>query len=91
MRIAWTPIVLLVTWSSVGRAAIPAIAVLPFKDLSGAKGAVGEAIRETVTADLKELPGLRVIERSAIDKVMEQQRDLVEIVAELKQVLCVKG
>jgi tRNA-splicing ligase RtcB len=26
-----------------------------------------------------------------IDKVMEQQRDLVEIVAELKQVLCVKG
>jgi tRNA-splicing ligase RtcB len=26
-----------------------------------------------------------------IDKVMEQQRDLVEVVAELKQVLCVKG
>ena len=26
-----------------------------------------------------------------IDQVMEQQRDLVEIVAELKQVLCVKG
>ena len=26
-----------------------------------------------------------------IDRVMEQQRDLVEIVAELKQVLCVKG
>jgi tRNA-splicing ligase RtcB len=27
----------------------------------------------------------------SIDKVMEQQRDLVEVVAELKQVLCVKG
>ena len=26
-----------------------------------------------------------------IDKVMEQQRDLIEVVAELKQVLCVKG
>ena len=26
-----------------------------------------------------------------IDRVMEQQDDLVEIVAELKQVLCVKG
>lgn len=27
----------------------------------------------------------------SIDRVMEQQRDLVEVVAELKQVLCVKG
>src|SRR6185436_3518522 len=26
-----------------------------------------------------------------IDRVMEQQRDLVEVVAELKQVVCVKG
>ena len=26
-----------------------------------------------------------------IDRVMEQQQDLVEIVAELKQVVCVKG
>jgi hypothetical protein len=26
-----------------------------------------------------------------IDRVMEQQSDLVEIVAELKQVVCVKG
>jgi tRNA-splicing ligase RtcB len=26
-----------------------------------------------------------------IEKVMEQQRDLVEVVAELKQILCVKG
>jgi tRNA-splicing ligase RtcB len=26
-----------------------------------------------------------------IDRVMEQQGDLVEIVAELKQVVCVKG
>jgi tRNA-splicing ligase RtcB len=26
-----------------------------------------------------------------IDRVMEQQADLVEVVAELKQVVCVKG
>jgi tRNA-splicing ligase RtcB len=26
-----------------------------------------------------------------IDRVMEQQHDLVEIVAELRQVICVKG
>jgi tRNA-splicing ligase RtcB len=26
-----------------------------------------------------------------IDRVMEQQQDLVEIVAELRQVICVKG
>jgi tRNA-splicing ligase RtcB len=36
---------------------------------------------------LDEIPGAY----KDIDKVMENQRDLVEIVAELKQVLCVKG
>ena len=36
---------------------------------------------------LDEIPGAY----KDIAKVMEQQRDLVEIVAELRQVLCVKG
>ena len=36
---------------------------------------------------LDEIPGAY----KPIEKVMEQQKDLVEIVAELKQVLCVKG
>ena len=55
----------------------PTVAVMPFKDLSGqdAKraGSIGEAIRETVTSDLKEVPGLRVIERGNIDKVLAEQ------------------
>lgn len=49
------------------------IAVMPFKNLSQAKGAVGEAIRETVTTDLKAVPGIKVIERSFIDKVIAEQ------------------
>ena len=36
---------------------------------------------------LDEIPGAY----KDIEQVMEQQRDLVEVVAELKQVLCVKG
>jgi TolB-like protein/tetratricopeptide (TPR) repeat protein len=55
------------------RASMQAVAVMPFKDLSGSKGSVGEAIRETVTTDLKEVPGLRVIERSNIDKILSEQ------------------
>jgi TolB-like protein len=46
---------------------------MPFKDLSGGKGHVGEAIRETVTSDLKDVTGLRVIERGAIDQVVAEQ------------------
>ncbi len=52
----------------------PAVAVMPFRDLSGKSGAVGEAIRETVTSDLKEVPGLRVIERASIDQVIHEQK-----------------
>jgi TolB-like protein len=52
---------------------IPTVAVMPFKDLSGGKGQVGEAIRETVTSDLKELGGLKVVERGNIDKVIAEQ------------------
>jgi TolB-like protein len=52
---------------------VTTIAVMPFKDLSGGKGQVGEAIRETVTADLKDLGGLKVVERGNIDKVIAEQ------------------
>ena len=36
---------------------------------------------------LDEIPGAY----KPIEQVMEHQKDLVEVVAELKQVLCVKG
>src|SRR4051812_5318062 len=55
------------------RGASPSVAVMPFKDLSGSPGALGEAIRETVTTDLKAVPGLRVIERANIDRVIAEQ------------------
>lgn len=48
------------------------VAVMPFKDLSGGKGQVGEALRETVTSDLKDA-GLKVVERGQIDKVITEQ------------------
>lgn len=50
------------------------VAVLPFRDLAGAKGSVGEAIRETVTSDLKDVPGLQVLERGFIDKIIAEQK-----------------
>jgi TolB-like protein len=49
------------------------IAVMPFRDLSAARAPVGEALRETVTADLKEVPGVRVVERAAIERVIGEQ------------------
>jgi TolB-like protein len=51
---------------------VTTVAVMPFKDLSGGKGQVGEAIRETVTSDLKDV-GLKVVERGNIDKVIAEQ------------------
>src|SRR5947199_10271609 len=59
--------------ASLARAANPTVAVMPFKDLSGGKGNVGEAIRETVTSDLKDVSGLRVIERGRIDQILSEQ------------------
>ncbi len=59
--------------ATVARAASPTVAVMPFKDLSGSKSSIGEAIRETVTTDLKDVAGMRVIERSNIDKVLAEQ------------------
>lgn len=52
---------------------VPVVAVMPFRDLSGGKGLVGEAIRETVTADLKDTAGLKVVERGNIDKIIAEQ------------------
>jgi TolB-like protein len=61
-------------WASIAHAAVaPTVAVMPFKDLSGGKGNVGEAIRETVTSDLKSVSGMRVIERGRIDQILAEQ------------------
>jgi TolB-like protein len=46
---------------------------MPFKDLSGGGSPVGEAIRETVSVDLRDVPDIRVVERGAIDKVLAEQ------------------
>ena len=66
--------IVILSWlGGIAAAANPAVAVMPFKDLSGSKSSVGEAIRETVTTDLKDVAGLRVIERSNIDKILTEQ------------------
>jgi len=70
MRLA--PLALLLCASSAA-AAVPTVAVLPFRDLSGGKASVGEAIRETVTSDLKTLGGVRVVERAQLDRVLGEQ------------------
>jgi len=68
-------VALLLTLSQSAHSATPTVAVMPFKDLSGdtGKGSIGEAIRETVTSDLKEIAGLKIIERGNIDKVLAEQ------------------
>ncbi|HEX6839208.1 MAG TPA: CsgG/HfaB family protein [Polyangia bacterium] len=63
----------LVFAATTASAATPTVAVLPFRDLSGGKASVGEAIRETVTSDLKTLGGVRVVERAQLDKVLGEQ------------------
>ncbi len=45
---------------------------MPFRDLSATRAPVGEAIRETLTVDLRET-GVRVVERGAIDRVIAEQ------------------
>lgn len=61
-------------------AATTAIAVMPFRDLAGSKNPVGDGIRETVTSDLRGVPGVRVVERSEIERVLnEQQLQLSEL------------
>jgi TolB-like protein len=71
IAIAW------VAWAANANAS-PTVAVMPFADLTSKNGAVGEAIRETVTADLRGVPGLRVVERARLDQVLaENNRDAV--------------
>ncbi len=46
------------------------VAVMPFRDLSNEASSVGDAIRESMTSDLKSVARLRVVERSEIDRVL---------------------
>lgn len=50
----------------------PTVAVMPFRDLSGTSPLAGEAIRETVSSDLKDVSGVRVIERANLDRVLTE-------------------
>lgn len=53
----------------------PTIAVMPFRDLTGkGKPHIGEAIRETVAADLKSLAGVRIVERGNLDRLLKEMR-----------------
>jgi TolB-like protein len=72
-RLSWPLALALVLVATTASAAAPTVAVLPFRDLSGAKMSVGEAIRETVTSDLKTLGGVRVVERAELDRVLGEQ------------------
>ena len=72
-RLLLLPVSLFPTLPVAAAPAVPIVAVMPFKDLSGSRGSIGEAIRETVTTDLKEISGVKVIERSFIDKVLAEQ------------------
>lgn len=58
--------------AAAAQAAEPVVAVMPFRDLSAARSPVGEAIRETLTVDLRD-SGVRVVERGAIDRVIAEQ------------------
>src|SRR5688572_13032138 len=62
----------LALWSRTAVSAAPTIAVMPFRDLTGAAPLIGEAISETVTIDLKQLGALRVIERRQLDKALAE-------------------
>jgi TolB-like protein len=63
---------LLIT-AGLSHAAPPTVAVMPFKVLGSDKASAGEAVRETVTSDLRDVPGLKVLERSRIDQVIVEQ------------------
>jgi TolB-like protein len=54
------------------QASEPVVAVMPFRDLATTRAPVGEAIRETLTVDLKE-SGVRVVERGVIDRAIAEQ------------------
>ena len=52
----------------------PTVAVMPFRDLAADSKFIGEAIRETVMSDLRQLGGLRVVERASLDRVLAEQK-----------------
>ena len=58
--------------ASSAAAAEPVVAVMPFRDLAASRAPVGEAMRETLTVDLKET-GVRVVERGVIDRAIAEQ------------------
>lgn len=57
---------------SLSHAAPPTVAVLPFADLGGGPGRVGEALRETITVDLADGKAVRVVERARLDQVIAE-------------------
>jgi TolB-like protein len=65
-------LLLLALAASTAQAAAPTVAVMRFRDLSGDGGAIGDAISETVTTDLKQLGEVRVVERGALDRVLAE-------------------
>jgi TolB-like protein len=57
----------------VAHAAPPSLAVMPLRDLAAGRANVGAALRETLTVDLRATPGIKVVEREAIDRVIREQ------------------
>lgn len=60
--------------SGLAQAKPATVAVMPFRDLAADSRFIGEAIRETVMADLRQLGGLRVVERASLDRVLAEQK-----------------
>jgi TolB-like protein len=72
--LAGTLIILSALQSSAATAKPSTVAVMPFRDLAADSKFIGEAIRETVMSDLRQLGGLRVVERASLDRVLAEQK-----------------
>jgi TolB-like protein len=68
-----SPVLVLVALAAAG-GGVPTVAVMPFKNLAGTGAQVGEAIRETVSSDLRGVTELRVLERGNVDRVLQEER-----------------
>lgn len=76
-------LLLMLCASQVAAKSPPTIAVMPFRDLTGkGKPHIGEAIREVVASDLRNLTGVRLVERGNLDKLLKEMR----LQAHLKEV-----
>jgi TolB-like protein len=73
MRSVSTGLVLSFLLVGVARAATPTIAIMPLQNLTGGRNTIGAAFRETLTVDLRATPGVKVLERAAIDKILKEQ------------------